>query len=132
MCSSDLIIGTRAGLSFMDFVKELTPVIFVIFVIAIGTLIFLFRKGLKATPEKMEHIANLDNSKTITDKALMIRSVATLALVILGFVTHDITHISAFVFAVAGASFLLLLFFMYMFSRTTLHMDRTCHETCCC
>lgn len=104
----NIIIGTRAGLSFMDFVKELSPVIFVIFLVAIGVLIFLFRKGLKATPEKMEHIANLDNSKTITDKALMIRSVATLALVILGFVTHDITHISAFVFAVAGASFLLL------------------------
>lgn len=104
----NIIIGTRAGLSFMDFVRELTPVVIVIFLIAIGALIFLFRKGLKATPEKMEHIANLDNSKTITDKNLMIRSVITLALVILGFVTHDITHISAFVFAVAGASFLLL------------------------
>ena len=104
----NIIIGTRAGLSFMDFVRELTPIVVIIFLAAIGTLIFLFRKGLKATPEKMAHIANLDNSKTITDKNLMIRSVITLALVILGFVTHDITHISAFVFAVAGASFLLL------------------------
>lgn len=104
----NIIIGTRAGLSFMSFVKELTPIIAIIFAVVIGTLIFMFRKGLKATPEKMEHIANLDNSKTITDKKLMIRSVITLVLVILGFVTHDITHISAFVFAVAGASFLLL------------------------
>ena len=104
----NIIIGTRAGLSFMDFVKELSPVVAVIFFVAISLLVFLFRKGLKATPEKMEHIANLDNSKTITDKNLMIRSVITLALVILGFITHDITHISAFVFAVAGASFLLL------------------------
>ena len=104
----NIIIGTRAGLSFMDFVVELTPIVFVIFLVSIGTLVFLFRKGLKATPEKMQHIANLDNSKTITDKKLMIRSMITLALVILGFVTHDITHISAFVFAVAGASFLLL------------------------
>ena len=56
----------------------------------------------------MEHIANLDNSKTITDKGLMIRSMVTLALVILGFVTHDITGIPAYVFAVAGASFLLI------------------------
>lgn len=104
----NIIIGTRAGLSFMDFVVELTPIVVIIFLISVPLLIFLFRKGLKATPEKMEHIANLDNSKTITDKKLMIRSVATLALVILGFITHDITHISAFVFAVAGASFLLL------------------------
>ena len=104
----NIIIGTRAGLSFMDFLKELTPIVFVIFVVCTSLMIFVFRKSLKATPEKMEHIANLDNSNTITDKALMIRSVVTLALVILGFVTHDITHISAFVFAVAGASFLLL------------------------
>lgn len=104
----NIIIGTRAGLSFTDFLRELTPIVTIIFLVSIGVLVFLFRKGLKATPEKMEHVANLDNSKTITDKKLMIRSVITLALVILGFVTHDITHISAFVFAVAGASFLLL------------------------
>ncbi len=104
----NIIIGTRAGLSFMNFVVELTPIVVIIFLIAVSLLISLFRKGLKATPEKMEHVANLDNSKTITNKALMIRSVATLALVILGFVTHDITHISAYVFAVSGASFLLL------------------------
>lgn len=104
----NIIIGTRAGLSFMNFVNELTPIVTVIFLVAVGTLVFLFRKGLKATPEKMEHIANLDNSKTITDKNLMIRSVITLLLVITGFVTHDITHIPAYVFAVAGAAFLLL------------------------
>lgn len=104
----NIIIGAKAGLSFMDFVNELTGVIAVIFLITVGILIFLFRKGLKATKEKMEHIANLDNSKTIVDKNLMIRSMATLALVILGFVTHDITGIPAYAFAVAGASFLLL------------------------
>ena len=104
----NIIIGAKAGLSFMDFVNELTGVIAVIFLVTVGILIFLFRKGLKATKEKMEHIANLDNSKTIVDKNLMIRSMATLALVILGFVTHDITGIPAYAFAVAGASFLLL------------------------
>ncbi len=104
----NIIIGTRAGLSFMDFVNELTPIITIIFLICVGLLIFLFRKGLKATPEKMAHIANISVEGVITDKKLMIRSVATIALVILGFVTHDITHIPAYVFAVAGASFLLL------------------------
>ena len=104
----NIIIGAKAGLSFMDFLVELSGVIFIIFLVSIAVLILLFRKQLKATPEKMEHIANLDNSKTITDKKLMIRSLITLFFVILGFMTHDITHISAYVFAVAGASFLLL------------------------
>lgn len=104
----NIIIGAKAGLSFLDFLKELTDVVFVIFIVVIGVLIFLFRKQLTSTKEKMEHVAKLDNSKTITDKKLMSRSMVTLLLVITGFVTHDITHISAYVFALAGASFLLL------------------------
>jgi len=104
----NIIIGTRAGLSFMDFVLELTPIVTTIFLVSIGILIWLFRKGLKATPETMQRIATIDNSQTITNKNLMIRSVITILLVIMGFVTHDMTHIPAYVFAVAGAAFLLL------------------------
>ena len=104
----NIIIGAKAGLSFMDFLNELTLIITIIFAVVVGMLIFMFRKQLKATPEKMEHIANLSNKHTITDKKLMIRSLITLALVILGFMTHDMTGIPAYVFAVAGASFLLL------------------------
>lgn len=104
----NIIIGAKAGLSFMNFVNELTLIIAIIFLVSVSVLVFLFRKSLKATKEKMEHIANLDNSKTIEDKNLMIRSMITLVLVILGFVTHDITGIPAYAFAVAGASFLLL------------------------
>ena len=43
----NIIIGTRAGLSFMNFVVELTPIVVIIFLIAVSLLIFLFRKGLK-------------------------------------------------------------------------------------
>lgn len=104
----NIIIGAKAGLSFMDFVNELTFIVTIIFVVCISILIFMFRNSLKTTKEKMEQISNLDNSQTITDKSLMIRSMITLLLVIIGFVTHDITHIPAYVFAAAGASFLLL------------------------
>ena len=104
----NIIIGAKAGLSFMDFANELTGIVVLIFAVTIALLIFMFRDSLKADDEKMAHIANLDNSKTITDKKLMRRAIITLLLVILGFVTHDITHIDAFVFAVAGAAFLLI------------------------
>ena len=51
---------------------------------------------------------NIDNSKTITDKGLMIRSIIVLGLVILWFITHDITHIETCVCAMVGASILLI------------------------
>ena len=104
----NIIIGSAAGFSFMDFVKELTGIVFVILTAVVLVMYLFFRKQLVTTPEKMEEIAKLDNSDTIKDKAGMIRSVSVLALVILGFVTHDMTHIPASLTAMAGASFLLL------------------------
>ena len=104
----NIIIGCAAGLSFMDFIKELTGIVALILIVNVGILTFIFRKQLVAVKEKMEKVATLDNSNTITDKGLMIRSGIVLLLVIVGFMLHDITHIQTCVTAMAGAAFLLL------------------------
>lgn len=104
----NIIIGSEAGLSFMSFIKELSGIVAVILVVVIAVMTFWFRKHLHATEERMKKVVEMDNSKTITDKGLMIRSLIVLLLVILGFVTHDITHIQTCVCAMAGASILLL------------------------
>ncbi len=104
----NIIIGSAAGFTFMDFITELTGVVCVILVIITALMLFIYRKQMVTTPEKMERIANIDNSKTITDKKLMIRSLTVLGLVVLGFITHDMTHIQTCVCAMLGASVLLL------------------------
>ena len=104
----NIIIGSAAGFSFMDFINELTIIVAIIMMVVISLMVVWFRKYLHATEENMAKVANMDNSKTITDKSLMIRSLLVLFLVILGFVTHDITHIQTCVCAMAGASILLL------------------------
>lgn len=104
----NIIIGSKAGFTFMDFINELTLIVAFILVVTIGILIFLFRNQLKSTPEKMEAVAKLDNSNTITDKVSMIRSLTVLGLVILGFVLHDALHLESYLVAMAGASILLL------------------------
>lgn len=93
----------------MDFIKELTPAIALIFLAIVCLLSFIFKRKLIASPEKMKEVAQIDNSHTITDKHLMLRSTIILALVILGFMTHDIIHIETCVVAMLGASFLLIL-----------------------
>lgn len=104
----NIIIGSAAGLSFMDFILELTGIVLAILVVNVGILTFIFRKQLVAAKEKMAKVAALDNSHTITDKALMIRSGIVLLFVIIGFMLHDVTHIQTCVTAMAGAAFLLL------------------------
>lgn len=104
----NIIIGSAGGLSFIDFIKELTPVILVIMCVVLTVLAFIFRKKLHASQDKMDEVAKIDNSHTITDKALMIRSTLILTLVILGFMLHDVTHIETCVVAMLGASILLI------------------------
>ncbi len=104
----NIIIGSAAGLTFNDFIIELTPVIIPIFIICMAIIAFMFRKDLVTSPERMEHVANLDNSSTIKDKKLMIRSMTILGLVILGFILHSALGLEAYMIALLGASVLLI------------------------
>ena len=104
----NIIIGSAAGFSFMDFVIELTPIVAIILLVVLAFLAFVFKKDLITTEEKMKKVAEIDNSKTITDKKHMVRSMTVLGLVILGFMLHDITHIETCIIAMLGASILLL------------------------
>ncbi len=104
----NIIIGSAGGLAFMDFIKELTVVVAIILTVVIALLVLCFKKSLKASAEKMEEVAKLDNAHTITDKALMLRSIFILFFVILGFILHDVIHIETCIVAMLGASILLL------------------------
>ena len=104
----NIIIGSAAGFSFMDFIKELTLICLIIMAAVVAFLYLCFRKQLVTTEEKMASIQEIDNSKTITDYPLLKRSMLVLGLVILGFLTHDITHIATCIIAFIGASILLL------------------------
>ena len=104
----NIIIGSAAGFTFMDFVNNLTGIVIILLFAVIGFMVIMFRDKLNTTDDKMDEVAEIDNSHTITDKNLMIRSLIVLGLVILGFVTHDVTHIETCVCAMLGASVLLL------------------------
>lgn len=104
----NIIIGSAGGLSFVDFIQELTIVVAIILITVICLLVICFRKSLKASAEKMNEISKIDNSHTIVDKSLMIRSVLILSFVIIGFILHDIIHIETCIVAMLGASILLL------------------------
>ena len=104
----NIIIGSVAGFSFMDFIRELTLICLIIMIAVVAFLYLCFRKQLITTEEKMASIQDIDNSKTITDYALLKRSMIVLGLVILGFLTHDVTHIATCIIAFIGASILLL------------------------
>ena len=104
----NIIIGSTGGLTFMDFIKELTGIVAIILLAVIGVMYLLFRKKLVTSEEKMKSVMQIDNSKTIEDMPLMLRSMTVLFFVILGFVLHDKIHLETSIVAMLGASILLL------------------------
>ena len=104
----NIIIGSAANFSFMDFIQELTGVVVVILLCVIAFLALSFRKLLKADPEKILEVSKMDTSDSISDYPLMIRSLTVLFLVIVGFMLRDIIHIDTSIVAMLGASILLI------------------------
>lgn len=104
----NIIIGSAGNLSFSDFICELTPIVVVILFTVLIVLAFLFRKDLRASPEKMAALMDTPQGDAITNRPLMIRSVLVLFLVILGFLSHTAIGLETSIVALFGASILLL------------------------
>ncbi len=104
----NIMIGSAAGLSFMDFIVNLAPIILVISVVIMGLLIIMFRKDLVVSELNRKRILAMDETKMITNPVLMKKSLIVLGSVILGFLLHGLLETEPSVIALAGASLLVL------------------------
>ena len=87
----NIMIGVAAGLSFMDFIQNLLPVILVISVVVISLLRFIYFKHFKQELVKT-HIESFDEKRSITDKGFFVKTMVIFALVIAGFMTPPFTR----------------------------------------
>ncbi|MGM9531528.1 ArsB/NhaD family transporter [Intestinibacter sp.] len=105
----NIMIGSAAGLSFGDFIVNLGPIIVVILAIVIVIFKIFYRKQLVKSEESEKLIANLDEKKAIQDKALLVKSIIVLILILIGFMSHSKLGIESSVIALSGACILLLI-----------------------
>jgi Na+/H+ antiporter NhaD/arsenite permease-like protein len=103
----NIMIGSTAGLGFMTFAANLTPVIVVIFVVYLATLRWLFRRSLTVSEQARASIREFDESKAITNWPLLRRCLVVLGLTMLGFFLHEALRLEAATIALAGAALLL-------------------------
>lgn len=99
----NIIIASRAGLTFNDFLVHLLPLAVVVIAVIVPLLQFMFRRELRNTPADRAAIAQLQPRRYIKDRPLLLKSGAVLALVLLGFMTHSITHLEPSLVALLGA-----------------------------
>jgi Na+/H+ antiporter NhaD/arsenite permease-like protein len=104
----NIIIGSAAGLSFNDFVVNLTPVIVVILAAQVAAMHLLWGTKMKATPEARARIMALDPRETITDWPLLRYSLGVIGAVMICFVLARMIHLEPGTIALFGAAVLML------------------------
>lgn len=103
----NLMIGSAAGLSFLDFVKNLAPIIAVILIVTLFFVKQIYKNSMNTSEEDKEKIMALDESKAIRDKPLMKKCLIILFLTLVGFLTHSLLGFESATIAIAGSAILL-------------------------
>ncbi|WP_206458591.1 SLC13 family permease [Anaerovorax sp. IOR16] len=105
----NIMIGSAAHLSFMDFVVNLGPGIIVILSITIVCIYFIYGKKLIVDDSAMEEVLKLDEKKSVKDASLMRKSLIMTAFVALGFLFHSALEIESSIIALTAASIILII-----------------------
>lgn len=105
----NIMIGSAANLSFNDFLVNLAPIAMVVAPITAGLLVVIYRDSLVSTDEARDRVLAFEPKHAITDWDLLWKSLGVTALVLVGFLTHSLTHLEGATIALGGASLLLVL-----------------------
>ncbi|OJU65187.1 ArsB/NhaD family transporter [Microbacterium sp.] len=105
----NIIIASRGGLTFNDFVANMVPIVAILLVVFIGLCWLLFRKELAYDPARVARVMALNEREAIRDIPLLIKSLSVLALVLTGFVLHSLIHLEPAIVALLGAGLLILI-----------------------
>ena len=105
----NIMIGSAANLSFVDFLKNTGVAVVLVIVFMIVMMRFVYKKEIEVEGLDTSKIMNLDPDKSITDKPLLIKGIVVIVLVILGFILHDQIGMETSVIALTAAAVMLLI-----------------------
>ena len=102
----NIIIASRADLSFNDFLVNLAPIVVILMVVFIGLSWLLWGRSLPTHPERVEAVMRLDEKEAIRDHRLLAKSFVVLGAVLIAFVLHSALHVEPAIVALLGAGVL--------------------------
>jgi Na+/H+ antiporter NhaD/arsenite permease-like protein len=105
----NIIIASRSGLTFNDFLLHLAPLVVIEMIVFTLVLPRLFKGSFAVDPERVEGVMRLNEREAIEDRTLLIKSGAVLAAVLIGFVGHSLFGIEPSVVALLGAGVLVVI-----------------------
>ncbi len=105
----NIMIGTAVGLSFIEFLVNMGPVVIVVQIVNTFLLYLIYRNQLKVTLDLRRKIMNVDERECIKQPELLVKSLSVLGLTILTFLFHSKMGYEPATVALMGAALLLLI-----------------------
>lgn len=105
----NIIIGSKVGLSFADFIYHMAPIAAVILAFVCALLWLFTRRNLKTTLRARARIMRFNEKEAIHDTALLKKCVFVFVLVLFGFFVGHSLHLEPGTVALSGAALLMLL-----------------------
>ncbi|HEV2784135.1 MAG TPA: ArsB/NhaD family transporter [Actinophytocola sp.] len=105
----NIIIASRAGLTFNDFIVHMTPIVLIELIVFTVLLPRLFRGSFDADPARVADVMALNEREALQDTRLLVKCGIVLVAVFAAFVAHSALHIAPSVVALLGAGVLVLI-----------------------
>ncbi|MET8947701.1 ArsB/NhaD family transporter [Streptomyces sp. NPDC004542] len=102
----NIVIASRAGLTFNDFVVHLAPLAALLVAVLLLLCRVMFRKSFAYDEDRAAEIMTLEEREAVKDPRLMVQGLIVLALVVAGFVLHPVLHYAPSIVALLGAGLL--------------------------
>jgi Na+/H+ antiporter NhaD/arsenite permease-like protein len=105
----NIIIASRAGLTFNDFLIHMMPIVIIVMVVFIAMMPRLFRGAFSVDPARVADVMALEEREAIRNPALLVKCGAVLILVFTAFILHSVVHVEPSIVALLGAGVLVLI-----------------------
>jgi Na+/H+ antiporter NhaD/arsenite permease-like protein len=105
----NIIIASRSGLSFNDFLIHMVPIVVIALAAFAFLLRWLFRGSFGVNPDRVQEVMGLNEREAITDGRLLVKCGVVLLAVFVGFVGHSTFHVAPSVVALLGAGSVVLI-----------------------
>ncbi len=104
----NIIIASKAGLTFNDFLIHLAPIVIIVTAVLIALLPRLFRGAFTVDPDRVAEVMSLEEKEAIRDRRLLIACGVVLLAVFAAFVAHSWVHMAPSIVALLGAGLLIV------------------------
>ena len=105
----NIIIASRSGLTFNDFLNVLAPFVVVVLVVLVLLCRIMFRRAFRSDPHRVAQVMALRERDAIREPRLVVVSLAVLGAVLIAFVLHTVLGLEPSVVALLGGLLLLAL-----------------------